>query len=70
MIYLEDYIEKGIRKGLDVSWFVREEWDMEQLYDIARGLEDGLDVSIYAKKEFDFGLMEEIRYGLLKEKKG
>ena len=66
MSYLEECIEDGIRKGLDVSWFTKEDWDRAQLYEIKWGLLDGLEVSKYAKKEFNERQMEQIRMGLMR----
>ena len=38
MSYLEKCIEVGIREGLDVSWFVKEDWDYDQLWEIRKGV--------------------------------
>ena len=64
MSYLERCIVAGIRNGWDVSWFVKEEWNGDQLLEVRWGLEGGLDVSKYAKKEFNWRQMAEIRSGI------
>ena len=62
MSYLEECIEVGIRKGLDVSHLIREDWDKEQLLQVLWGLERALDVSLYAKKEFGWRQMASIKW--------
>ena len=69
MSYLAICIEEGIKKGWDVSYLIREDWDEDQILQILGGLEDGLDVSIYAKKEFNWKEMLKVRFELLKEKR-
>ena len=44
----------GLEKGLDISWYAKEDFNKNQMAEIREGLEDNLNVSIYAKPEFNW----------------
>ena len=60
-----DEIEKGIKRGLDVSLYDSEELNFRQMREIRIGLEQGLDVSYYTSKYYKDTQMREIRLGLM-----
>ena len=57
-------IIKGLKKGLDISWYAKKEFTDEQMNKIRTGLEDNIDVSIYAKPEYTWEQMNIILEGL------
>ena len=60
-----DEIEKGIRRGLDVSFYDSAELTFRQMREIRIGLEQGLDVSWFCSKYYKDSQMREIRLGLM-----
>lgn len=57
-------IKKGLRSGLDISWYADPKFDDFQMCEIRDGLEKGLDVSQYADPKFDWKQMKSIRLRL------
>ena len=49
----QEEIILGLEKGLDISWYAKEDFNKNQMAEIREGLEDNVDVSIYAKPEFN-----------------
>ena len=62
-----DEIEKGIKRGLDVSFYDSAELSFRQMREIRIGLELGLDVSYYSSKYYKDAQMREIRLGLMEK---
>ncbi|MCR4640994.1 MAG: FapA family protein [Lachnospiraceae bacterium] len=60
-----DEIEKGLQRGLDVSFYDSAELTFRQMREIRIGLEQGLDVSWFCSKYFKDSQMREIRLGLM-----
>ena len=60
----KEEIIKGMKKGLDISWYAKKEFTDEQMNKIRIGLEDNVDVSIYAKPEYTWEQMNIILEGL------
>ncbi|MBR5420733.1 MAG: DUF342 domain-containing protein [Lachnospiraceae bacterium] len=60
-----DEIEKGIKRGLDVSFYDSADLTFRQMREIRIGLEQGLDVSYFCSKYFKDTQMREIRIGLM-----
>ena len=60
-----DEIEKGIKRGLNVSLYDSAELSFRQMREIRIGLEQGLDVSYYTSKYYKDTQMREIRLGLM-----
>ena len=50
-----DEIKLGLEKELDISWYVKPEFNEYQMREIRRSLEKGIEVSVYAKSEFNDG---------------
>ena len=50
----QEEIMLGLEKGLDISWYAKEDFNKNQMAEIREGLEDNVDVSIYAKPEFNW----------------
>lgn len=47
-----------------INYYINQNFNIEELFEIFKGLESGVDVSIYAKPEYDERQMQEIREGL------
>ena len=62
-----DEIEKGIKRGLDVSLYDSAELSFRQMREIRIGLEHKVDVSYYTSKYYKDTQMREIRLGLMQE---
>ncbi len=60
-----DEIEKGIKRGLNVSLYDSADLSFRQMREIRIGLEQGLDVSYYTSKYYKDTQMREIRLGLM-----
>ena len=60
-----DEIEKGIKRGLDVSLYDSEEMSFRQMREVRIGLEHGVDATYYANKFYKDSQMREIRLGLM-----
>ena len=54
-------IIKGLKKGLNISWYATPNFSCKQMEQIREGLEDNFDVSIYANSEMDWKKMLETR---------
>ena len=65
----QEEIMLGLEKGLDISWYAKEDFDKNQMSVIREGLEDNLNVSIYAKPEISWEEMKKIRLDLEESKK-
>ena len=61
-------IRIGLEDNLDVSIYVKPEFDWSQMDEIRIGLFHEVDVSIYAKPEIDHWEMKKIRMGLINKK--
>ncbi|MBP5607632.1 MAG: DUF342 domain-containing protein [Lachnospiraceae bacterium] len=60
-----DEIEKGLKRGLDVSLYDSAELTFRQMREIRLGLEQKIDVSFYTSKYYKDTQMREIRLGLM-----
>ena len=60
----KEEIIKGLKKGLDISWYAKKDFNHEQMYKIREGLSKKLDVSIYAKPEYSWEQMNIILQAL------
>lgn len=54
-------IRRGLERNIDVTIYVKSEYDEYQMKEIRRGLEENLDVSAYAKPKYTRDQMAEIR---------
>lgn len=57
-------IQKGLKEGLDISWYEDPRFIPECMLLIMEGLREGLQVSLYAKQSFSVSQMEIILKGL------
>ena len=60
-------IRRGLKDNLDVSIYVKPEFNWKQMSQIRLGLKNNLDVSIYANPELKWGEMEYFRLNLLEK---
>lgn len=60
----QQYIEFGIRDGLNVAHYANPKFMHWQMLQIYRGLKDGVDVTVYANPELNSGVMKGLREGL------
>jgi len=60
----KEELRKGLRKGLDIRYYMDPKYKRKQMREIRKGLESGVDVSKYAYYKFSHKQMKEIREGL------
>ena len=53
----------------NIRFYINEDFDSNQLYEIFSGFEQNVDISIYSKPEFDWKQMETFRLDLVQKKK-
>ncbi|WP_029513617.1 hypothetical protein [Mycoplasmopsis primatum] len=63
-----ELIYKGLKKGLDVSYYSDPAFRYAQMFWIYQGLRDGLDVNLYAHQNIHHKAMKEIYFNLKRDK--
>ncbi|MBQ9200542.1 MAG: DUF342 domain-containing protein [Lachnospiraceae bacterium] len=59
-----EQLEKGLRSGVDVSYYADTGYMFLQMEEIRKGLEQGIDIAPYLDDEYDWFQMREIRRGI------